>query len=470
MSGFGRRALAGGLPLALWALACGPLWRWWWGRFSNREELAAGALALGTAVALAVRNAARPDRAGVGPGTTYCWWGAAVALALFALTGGVLPMTVRGALALVAVLALPGPWWRAGLPDPAIAGVLALALPAAMMVELYLGYPLRLAASWLAAMLLAGTGLPVVRQGVELAWHDRVVWVDAPCAGVRMLWSGAWLAFAAAGVLRLNWRRTALAVASAGLIVVVANAARVALLCLAAGGVIPGAGRLHGVLGALLAALGATGVAAVVWRLAPRTTATPPRSTAPHCHSRWGRAGVCAFGCACLGAFLAQTCEAPPPASAAPPAGFPGWPAAFEGQPLRETPLSEQETAFNLAFPGRIGRFTNGSRIVILRWVARPTHRVHSAADCLRSAGWRIRPLPLHTTGGERWSVVEAQRGRLRLRVRERCADAAGGQWSDVAAWFWAAVLGRSHGPWWVVTLVESDAAAGTGAAAGHPP
>ncbi|MCI0665355.1 MAG: hypothetical protein L0220_30200 [Acidobacteria bacterium] len=27
--------------------------------------------------------------------------------------------------------------------------------------------------------------------------------------------------------------------------------------------------------------------------------------------------------------------------------------------------------------------------------------------------------------------------------------------WTDVSSWYWSAMLGRSCGPWWVVTIAE---------------
>src|SRR5262245_8451285 len=63
---------------------------------------------------------------------------------------------------------------------------------------------------------------------------------------------------------------------------------------------------------------------------------------------------------------------------------FPGWPSTFEGRSLRELPLSEREERFGAGFPGRIARFTDGQRELIIRWVAAPTRQLHSAADCFR--------------------------------------------------------------------------------------
>ena len=42
------------------------------------------------------------------------------------------------------------------------------------------------------------------------------------------------------------------------------------------------------------------------------------------------------------------------------------------------------------------------------------------------------------------------------LVVREAVTDGRGGQWTDVSAWYWSALMGRSEGPWWAFTLAEN--------------
>lgn len=137
-------------------------------------------------------------------------------------------------------------------------------------------------------------------------------------------------------------------------------------------------------------------------------------------------------------------------------APFPGWPERFEGRPIRAAALSPGEEAFGRAFPGRMGRFTDGSRSIVIRWVTAPTHRVHSGAECLRSAGGRLEPRDLwRDADGNVWSVWDLAGGGRTVRIRERCHDGRGASWPDVSSWFWAAVLGGTEGPWWVVTVAE---------------
>ena len=135
--------------------------------------------------------------------------------------------------------------------------------------------------------------------------------------------------------------------------------------------------------------------------------------------------------------------------------GFPGWPVQFEGEAIAEEPLSELEKGFAKSFPGKIGRFRVGRCIVILRWTTRLTHRVHGAAYCLEATGWKIEPRPLEARADGVWSAFRATQGGKTLHVREQARDASGATFADVPAWFFSALLGRSVGPWWIVTVAE---------------
>ena len=51
---------------------------------------------------------------------------------------------------------------------------------------------------------------------------------------------------------------------------------------------------------------------------------------------------------------------------------FAGWPVAYEGRALTEMPLTQREIAFARDFPGRIRRFSDGKREIIIRWIGVP--------------------------------------------------------------------------------------------------
>lgn len=138
-------------------------------------------------------------------------------------------------------------------------------------------------------------------------------------------------------------------------------------------------------------------------------------------------------------------------------AAFPGWPAQFAGRALTALPLTEREQRFAVDFPGRIGRFTDGTREIVIRWVAQETRALHPAADCFRGLGYAVRPLPVRVDeGGRHWGSFAASRNDETLRVYERIFETAGAQsWADVSSWYWRALLGQTRGGWWAVTVAE---------------
>ena len=164
-------------------------------------------------------------------------------------------------------------------------------------------------------------------------------------------------------------------------------------------------------------------------------------------------ASLC-FALLCAGAALApQLGQATMSASAA--EDFPGWPARFENRTLFELPLSPLEEQFQKNFPGRVGRFSDGEREIIFRWVSSASRKLHPAGDCFKANGYRLTPQPVKQVGSERWSGFLAERGATRYLVHERIVDKNGMQWTDVSAWYGSVQLGRSSGPWWAVTVAQ---------------
>jgi len=146
------------------------------------------------------------------------------------------------------------------------------------------------------------------------------------------------------------------------------------------------------------------------------------------------------------------------------PDAFPGWPPQLDERPLSALALGERDARFVSGFPGRVGKFTDGEREILIRWVPRPTRKLHSGADCFRGMGFATKPLPVRVDGrGHRWSAFEVRRGALVLTVRERIFNETGGAWTDPSGWYWSALMGRSEGPYWAVTVIEPAEAAGVG-------
>jgi hypothetical protein len=135
---------------------------------------------------------------------------------------------------------------------------------------------------------------------------------------------------------------------------------------------------------------------------------------------------------------------------------FSGWPTQYEGRALTELPLTSRELSFVRDFPGRVGRFSDGRREIIIRWVGAPTRRLHPAADCFRGSGYGVTPLPVGKDAtGAAMGCFRASRGADVLTVCELIRDEHGTNWPDVSAWYWNSMLGASPAPWWSFVVAE---------------
>ena len=137
---------------------------------------------------------------------------------------------------------------------------------------------------------------------------------------------------------------------------------------------------------------------------------------------------------------------------------FPGWPTHHEGRALAEMALTDREAAFLRDFPGRVGRFSDGSRELIIRWVGAPTRRLHSAADCLRGSGYSVEPA--HVTkdaSGAAMGCFRANGPDGTMKVCEVIRDQQGNTWPDVSAWYWNALFGATSAPWWSFVVAERE-------------
>ena len=166
---------------------------------------------------------------------------------------------------------------------------------------------------------------------------------------------------------------------------------------------------------------------------------------------------IVACACAAVMPFLtAQSGQSTRDASAS---VFYGWPTQFEGKTLTELPLTQLEQRFATDFPGRIGRFTDGEREIVIRWVTEATRKLHPASDCFQGIGYSVKPLAVHRDkSGSLWSSFAATKGDERLRVYERIHNNSGETWTDVSSWYWSA-LRKDTGSWWAITVAEKETA-----------
>ncbi|MET4576681.1 hypothetical protein [Ottowia thiooxydans] len=183
--------------------------------------------------------------------------------------------------------------------------------------------------------------------------------------------------------------------------------------------------------------------------------------------------GKLLFGCAMLGCALASALPSAREVTAAPAVQAGELPHLWEGAAVRPLALSAVERRFADRFPGRITRLTDERRIIVLRDVAAPTRMLHPAVDCYRALGYRIEgehlesarvrspvtPVALASeaagvavAGGLQRCFI-ARREGVALKVCEQIEDAHGQSFADTSAWYWAATMGQSSGPWRAITV-----------------
>ena len=435
-----------------WAGALFSLWAWWFARIG--EPLDAG-MAAWAALAVFIMDAWRRNGWKSSRPSMRAYVMAAIGLAAYWALRPFLPISLCGVFGVLGGLALVVPTARLSAP---LAGLAVAGLPTLYILDLFLGFPLRAMSTFVATALLRLTGLDVVRNGMGFVVGGVPVWVDAPCAGVKMLGTGVVLALVLAQVWRLRAWRTVGVCSLAVVAVCLVNAARVAVLTVFAAMGRTLGNTAHEAVGcvALLVALllvacvphGGKAQKGVVDVRTP-TARGWVRIMAMSAFFAVAALCICVE---CMGGRASSRAANDESAHQ-----FPGWPETFEGEALVEEPQSEFEQMFAKNFPGRIGRFRAGRRTVILRWTTRPTHRVHGAAYCLRANGWEIaacedaRP----PDGNGMWSAFRATRGGETLNVREQVRSADGTTFADVPTWFFNALFGRSAGPWWIVTVAE---------------
>jgi len=256
---FARRHRATTL-IALLAAALWPHWSYVAQRMVDGSDEPWGVVALATVAVLLWRDRtefALPPRAALAGGALLAVAAAIASLTLPDLAAAVLAMLALG---VVLVHALRR-------PAAALLALLLLALPIVASLQFYFGYPLRVLAAWGAAQLLAASGLDVTPTGASLLWNGRTVLVDAPCAGIGMLWVGSYTAALLSYLNRADARRTAVNALMAGLVVLLANVVRNALLFLPEARVVGWPAAAHDALG--LAAFAAAIVPIVLitcWR------------------------------------------------------------------------------------------------------------------------------------------------------------------------------------------------------------
>ena len=236
--------LPAGLLVLAHAACFWPVWRWYVERLDDGSDEPWALAALVAAVVLSWPRAFKWNP------RDPLLLGAAAGTLLYAVLAPFAPPLLR---ALVAVAALGCSWISvSGARDkwPAILCLLVLSVPVIASLQFYAGYPMRTVTAGGATALLNLLGVEATRVGTSMMAYGRTVLVDAPCSGVRMLWTASVLCASLAAMrARITAGGMAAALACVVPIVLVGNTVRAALLFLIETADSPPPGYLHSLVG-----------------------------------------------------------------------------------------------------------------------------------------------------------------------------------------------------------------------------
>lgn len=345
-------------------------------------------------------------------------------------------------------------------------GLAILSSPLFASMEFFVGYPLRSFAAVASSWLLNSVGMKVTVYGTMFFVDSRMIGVDAPCSGIKMLWAGLYLCFLLCCLRRLSFLNSVLLAIFSMVTVVLMNTVRVAALVPLElsklnGADIPDFAHPSAGITALAALIAIVSFIALklkgdsrdqLVRSIDGKNASLNRPT----EFRGGVNLVYAASCIGVAIFSLIVVEHRGQllVKATDMNGSTNWPNEFEGRALTPQAILPEPSNFK-AFTGKVGRFTDGRNEVLFREVQSVTRQLHSSSDCFQGSGFSIEPMALfRDKRGRIWSRFQARRKDETLVVREIVSDRSSGQsWSDVSAWYWAALFGKTRGPWLATTV-----------------
>ena len=247
------------LILGLQLLAFWEVWHWYVTRAVYSWDQPWGVVAFVAAILFLIvsrKPLPRNDRS--------LWLPAALIL-VYAATYFVLPPLARAMIAFTAVAVTAsllrfGKAFHAGL-----FGLFYLSLPTIPTLQFFGGYPLRIVVAELSAPILRIGGFAVVADGTCLNWSGQLIWIDAPCSGIKMLWVGLFLTFVVLCFHELSLRKTLLLMPLVGVVIMGANVFRAVALFYIEAGVLDFPAWSHEYAGVIAFVLEAVGIISAVF-------------------------------------------------------------------------------------------------------------------------------------------------------------------------------------------------------------
>jgi exosortase/archaeosortase family protein len=252
-----RILLIAGLQL----LAFWEVWRWYASRALYSWDQPWGVLALVAAFAfLFISKKPLPsgERSLLVPG---------LLVLVYAATYLFLPPLARAIIAFTALAATLSSLRFGRTFHTGLFGLFYLSLPAIPTLQFFGGYPLRLVVAGLAAPILRIAGFAVVMEGTCLNWGGKLIWIDAPCSGIKMLWVGMFLTFVLLCLYELPAVKTLLLLSLSFVVIIIGNVFRAVALFYMEAGVLSMPTWGHDYAGVVAFVLEAAGIVSIMFML-----------------------------------------------------------------------------------------------------------------------------------------------------------------------------------------------------------
>ncbi|NLW46235.1 MAG: exosortase/archaeosortase family protein [Firmicutes bacterium] len=232
------------LTLLMELICFWPVWRWYYFRVINSPDELTGLLSIVTALFFIwlKRNKA----------STYPKSHLYLTIALnftYALTYSFSPPLIRGIIAFSAIAVTLADFFLKGNFKSSIWGLFVLGLPLIPTLQFYLGFPLRWLTAFIAVPLINLSGFSISQSGACLNWSGKIVAIDAPCSGVKMLWAGLYLLLTLTTIHDFKFTKTVIALFLTTIIIILGNILRSITLFYLEAGIVPAPGWLHQVIG-----------------------------------------------------------------------------------------------------------------------------------------------------------------------------------------------------------------------------
>lgn len=432
--------------LFLQIIAFWSVWRWYFLRLSTSNDEFYGVLSLLAVIGVCFLNK------NAQPKLNSLYFSTAL-IVIYAVTYAFLPPLLRAVIAVTSLTFFLSGWRFGKIFHFGIWSLFLLSLPIVASLQFYLGFPLRVIVGEATVFLLKLNGLSIFREGVCLHFGEKLIWIDAPCSGIKMLWAGFFLTALLITIYKFNLAKSVIAFVVAFVVILIGNIFRATSLFYLEAEIVKLPGFAHEGIGVICFILTCVGIVAVLQKL--NSTKNEVEKQKISSLESTGKLLI-VFLVACVAGFIIpffwqKSANIAKISSAE-------FPRTFANKQLQELDLTEREKYFLEDFPGEVKRFTDGEREIIIRFITEATRKLHPSADCFSAIGYQIKPLPLKIDEkGNRWACFSAKKDGENLKVCERIYTDSGESWTDVSAWYWSALNDVNSNGYWAITTAENE-------------